>query len=143
MKFSTTNLLLFLAVAAMSFVACKKDASPEELLTGEACWAQVKSEIYNDAISQWENDPIEACSIDDCTKFNSDKTLAFDEGATKCDPNDPQTSVGSWSLSADGQVLTISQDGISLPFTVTELSSSKMVLEVSLFGKNRITFESK
>ena len=143
MKFSTTNFLLFLAVAAMSFVACKKDATPEDMLTGQSCWAQVKSETYNDATSQWEVDLIDDCTKDDCTEFKSDKTLTFDEGATKCDPSSPQSSTGTWSLSADGQTLTVTQDGFTLPFALIELSSSKLVLESDFLGKTRITFQSK
>ncbi|HRI58252.1 MAG TPA: lipocalin family protein [Saprospiraceae bacterium] len=147
MKFTLKTLLL-LAVAAATFVACDKDddngKSPEEILTSVTCWAQVKSELYNSATSQWEDQGVDDCTKDDCTNFKSDKTIAFDEGATKCDPSDPQTSVGTWSLSADGKTLTLTQDGISFAGTVIELSASKVVLEYDILGfKSRTTFQPK
>ena len=50
----------------------------------------------------------EACEKDDLTKFNTDGTITDDEGATKCDPNDPQTTNdGTWVLSADNSSVTI------------------------------------
>ena len=143
MKISSTHLLLFLALAAISFSACKKDSDPEDLLTGKSCWVMVKSEVLNTSTNQWEEDIIEACSQDDCSNFNTDKTFTVDEGSTKCDPDDPQSTSGTWLLSEDGKTLTITEDNVSLPFTVTELSSSKMVLEISFIGTNPFTFESK
>ncbi len=147
MKFTLKTLLL-LAVAAATFVACDSDndddKSPEEILTSVSCWQQAKSELYNPATSQWEDQGVDDCSKDDCTNFNSDKTLAFDEGATKCDPSDPQTSTGTWSLSSDGKTLTITQDGISVAGTLTELSSNKVVIEYDFLGfKSRTTFQPK
>ncbi len=72
------------------------------------------------------------CDADDLTIFNADGSATGDEGATKCDPSDPQTySNGSWSLSADEKTLTITFDGIQIPFTVKSASSSKSVLETA------------
>lgn len=143
MKFSLKTLLL-LAVATAPFVSCKKDddKSAEDTLTSATCWSQVKDEVYNTTTSQWEDQGVDDCTKDDCTNFKSDKTASFDEGATKCDPTDPQTTTGTWSLSADGKTLTLTQDGVSLDGTVVELSSSKMVLEYDFaIFKNRLTFQ--
>lgn len=136
MKFSIKFPLLLLAVAAFSFTACKDDdeKSPEELLTAASCWSPTKDELYNVATNQWEDQGVDNCTKDDCTKLNSDKTVSFDEGATKCDPSDPQTSTGTWSVSADGKTLTLAIDGQSLGGTIVELSASKMVVEYEFFG---------
>ena len=37
-----------------------------------------------------------ACQQDNIQRFETDSSLAFDEGATKCDPTDPQTEAGNW-----------------------------------------------
>ncbi len=145
MKFTLKPLLL-LAVAAFSFASCDKDdddgKSSDELLTSVTCWSPVKDELYNPATSTWEDQGVDDCTKDDCTNFKSDKTIAFDEGATKCDPSDPQTSAGTWSLSADGKTLTLTQDGISFNGTVVELSASKLVLEYDILGfKSRSTLQ--
>ncbi|MCD4697542.1 MAG: lipocalin family protein [Bacteroidales bacterium] len=51
---------------------------------------------------------VPACSKDNISKFNTDGTITDDEGATKCDVNDPQTTNdGTWLLSADNSSVTI------------------------------------
>lgn len=138
MKFSLKSLLLLLAVSAAAFfVACKKDdnnKSPEDTLTSVSCWAPSKDELFNPATNQWEDQGVDACSQDDCITLSSDKTVSFDEGATKCDPTDPQTATGTWSLSADGKTLTVVIDGDTTFGTVVELTSSKLVLESEFLG---------
>lgn len=143
----TLKTLLLLTLVAATFAACKKDddnGSPEDNLTSATCWGQVKDELYDPTTSTWTDAGIDDCSKDDCTNFKSDKTISFDEGATKCDPSDPQTSEGTWSLSADGKTLTLTQDGISIDGTVVELTAAKLVLEYDFFGfKSRSTFQPK
>ncbi len=136
-------LTLMLAACALMFVAsCKKDDSPEDLLAGTGCWKTVKSEYRDAGTTTWTNEPVEPCLADDCTSFKSG-AISFDEGATKCDPTDPQSSTGTYTLSEDGKTLTITQDGFTFPFTVEELSSKKLVLTVSFLGETRTTFEAQ
>ena len=148
MKFSLKTLLLLLAVAAFTQIACKKDddnsKSPEEILTSVSCWSSVKDELYNPTSNMWEDQAIDDCSKDDCLSFKSDKTATFDEGATKCDPADPQTSTGTWSLSADGKTLTSVIDGDTSMGTIIELTASQLIIEVEFFGiKFRSTLQPK
>ncbi len=143
MKFSIKTLLLLLAVSAFTVTACKDDESNEDKLTAASCWKNTKSETYDPTTNVWTEDVLDDCDKDDCTRFNADKTMTFDEGATKCDPADPQTSTGSWSLSADGSTLTVSDPGSGFSFAgqITELSSSRLVVEIDILGfKSRITF---
>lgn len=69
-----------------------------------------------------------ACTTDDLTKFNSDGTITDDEGATKCDPGDPQsTTEGTWVLSEDNSTLTMDypeEDPTVL--TIVELNGSSL-----------------
>lgn len=133
--------LAIIASCTLFFVACKKDKSPEELLTGPSCWKTVKSETRASATDAWVEETIEACSKDDCSGFTSDGKTSFDEGATKCDPSDPQTSSGTYTLSEDGKILTVTQDGFTLPFTIEELTADKLVITVSFLGDTRTTLE--
>lgn len=123
--------------------SCKKDKDdPKDLLTSPSCWKTVKTESRSTTTEAWTDDT-ETCSTDDCTKFNSDGTTSFDEGATKCDPTDPQTLTGSFVLSEDGKTITITESGFSLPATVEELTSKKLVITVTFLGQSRTTFEAQ
>lgn len=123
--------------------SCKKDKDdPKDLLTSPSCWKTVKSESRINTTDPWTDDT-ESCSTDDCTKFNADGTTSIDEGATKCDPGDPQTVSGTFELSEDGKTITITESGFTLPATVEELTSKKLVLTVSFFGQARTTFEAQ
>lgn len=65
------------------------------------------------------------CDKDDLTIFDSDSTYTSDEGATKCDPDDPQTiGTGTWSISADKKTLTMDDE----VFTIQSMTSAKMVV---------------
>jgi Lipocalin-like domain len=124
------------------FSSCKKDDSPQDLLSGPGCWKTVKSETRSSSTDAW-TDSSEACSTDDCSSFTSDGKYSFDEGATKCDASDDQTSSGTYVLSEDGKTMTLTQDGLSFTFSVEELTAKKMVLVVSFLGETRTTFEAQ
>ncbi|UOR04156.1 hypothetical protein MUN82_14525 [Hymenobacter aerilatus] len=49
-----------------------------------------------------------SCQKDNFAKYNIDKTIVADEGATKCSTTDPQTQIFTWSLNADETELTVS-----------------------------------
>jgi hypothetical protein len=69
-------------------------------------------ELFGTKITMYDlYDDLEPCEKDDLWRFKADGRLEYDEGPTKCDPNDPQTSDGgTWTLSADGKILTIMDD---------------------------------
>ena len=68
--------------------------------------------------------------MDDYLKFNADKTLVHDAGATKCDPTDPQTENGTWSMPSDALLMmTIPNSGFpQSTFKIKELSATTMSL---------------
>ncbi|MFM6982988.1 MAG: DUF5004 domain-containing protein [Chitinophagaceae bacterium] len=66
------------------------------------------------------------CNKDDLVKYNTDKTLIYDEGATKCDPASPQTSSGTWSFNSDETILTEDDEDLSL----IELNESNLKLKI-------------
>ena len=52
----------------------------------------------NGTIDQ-EDNSLEPCFKDNTYVFNKDSTVVMDEGATKCNAADPQTSSYTWSIS--------------------------------------------
>lgn len=59
--------------------------------------------------------------------------MVHNEGATKCDPTDPQTDNGTWSMPSTDK-LTIALPNSSLPsgtFDVKELSATTLHLYIS------------
>ena len=53
---------------------------------------------------------MDACDKDDSDKFNVGGAGISDEGATKCDPTDPQTTAFTWSLSPTETRFNMDQD---------------------------------
>jgi len=50
---------------------------------------------------------LQDCEKDNFYAFKADNTYTLDEGLLKCNPADPQTEPGVWSLSADGKTFTL------------------------------------
>ena len=77
---------------------------------------------------------IEDCTKDDLIKFNVDGTVTDDEGATKCDPDDPQTTDdGTWTLTNDDKTITITYpDEDPAPATIVSINGSTLVVSAPL-----------
>ncbi|MGB0391683.1 MAG: lipocalin family protein [Salibacteraceae bacterium] len=72
------------------------------------------------------------CEKDDIMIFKSDKSIVADEGATKCDPNDPQTeSAGTWELTSNDTKLRIDDAGYVDEFDIITLTSSQMSIQIT------------
>lgn len=75
---------------------------------------------------------MESCEKDNTLTFNTNGTTLEDEGATKCDPDDPQTVPGTWSFNADKTKITydgeeasiITLDGTTLKVQATTTDST-------------------
>jgi len=80
---------------------------------------------------------MEDCEKDDTNKFNTDKTVVTDEGATKCDSSNPQKTTSTWSFNADETVLTITDDGDVITLSILELTDKVLKL------KSTETFDSE
>ena len=77
---------------------------------------------------------LEACEKDDLVRFNADKTVTLDQGATKCADTsaDPQSEKdGTWDLNSDGTKLTQKDGAFSLEFDVLELSATTLKTKVT------------
>ncbi|MEO6832751.1 MAG: lipocalin family protein [Chitinophagaceae bacterium] len=110
------SLIAFAAICCL-FTACKKSDSGGSSLSGTAALTNGKwkltaatTSITVPGIPTQNMDiygSMQACEKDNLLTFNANNTVTMDEGATKCDPSDPQTAdAGTWTLSADNKTLT-------------------------------------
>jgi len=106
-KITTALLALGLGITVVS---CKKETptptpapTKTELLTG-GNWMLTSYVIDNVEIYV----QIASCQQDNLTIFNTNNTITSDEGPTKCDPLDPQTSDGGvWSFNPTETLITL------------------------------------
>jgi hypothetical protein len=72
------------------------------------------------------------CSKDDIYKFNASGSYAFEEGATKCNPNDPTVwESGTWKFNTTSTVVIMSETSPktdSYEYKLGELTATKLVL---------------
>src|SRR5688572_28148875 len=87
-----------IAIASVAmFSSCKKDdKSRTELLTSSN-W-KIVSDQEKAGTGAWEEyiDDYDACQLDNFIKFNTDNSVDFNEGPTKCDPTDDQEYSSPW-----------------------------------------------
>ena len=132
----TKLMILVIMSATIALSACKKDASPvskTDLLTASQ-WKMTAFTVdpgfpIFDAlgnITGYSTDmysSMESCSKDDTFKFNSDNSVKFDEGASKCDSSDPQSTSGTWSLKTNETILSLIDNGSAQDYTIMELTA--------------------
>lgn len=138
------KLSLFLFVAA-SLGACRKGSdtatptpSRTDLLTAKS-WRLTTATISIGGFPF--PGAINACSMDDFLKFGTNKVLTHDEGATKCDPTDPQTDNGTWDMPSDTK-LTLALPNSDFPggtFDIKELSATAMRLSITDNSNGAVT----
>ena len=115
------NLLLTLSFIAVLFISsCKddtKEPTPAKTKTENLCSAPWKAtaatidpaiDVGGTQVTDWYSQ-FEACMKDDLVKYESNKTGTYDEGATKCDPTDPQNTPFTWTFDLSETKLT--EDG--------------------------------
>jgi len=128
-----TFFIMLLSGLILAGTSCSKDEDEKtnkDLLTGKD-WKMtaltVNPAVVIEGISFSDFYAfLPACTQDDLTKFNSDGTVNFDEGATKCDSGDPQTTYGTWSFNADQTVLSVTADGLTEAYTISELTETSL-----------------
>ena len=117
--------LIIAALAFLTISSCKKEEekkSKTDYLTASS-W-KIKSIVVNGIDGTAF---IEACSKDDTQKYNAGGTGLFNEGATKCDPADPQTEAFAWAFAGGESQLVI--DGET--FIINTLDANTLALQLS------------
>ncbi|GHN01667.1 hypothetical protein WSM22_31560 [Cytophagales bacterium WSM2-2] len=132
-----------LVVALGALVSCsKKNETPipskESLLVLNNGWRLTSVTISPGigGVTDYYNTVLEACERDNIMLFDPHGTYTVDEGATKCDPSDPQTADhGTWTFNASKTVITqISADVSALPvaLNIVSLSATTLVYKSSI-----------
>ena len=126
--------ILILCCVALFLPACKKDEkskSKTELISNGSWHVTaytVDPAVDYDGDGTDENNifaVMEECVIDDHTTFLANGNCELDEGATKCDPGDPQTFQLAWSF--DDNESHIEVDGIN--YEIETLTENQMLLK--------------
>ncbi|WP_303310120.1 lipocalin family protein [Hymenobacter sp. BT730] len=137
-----TNLKFIAAALLLAVTACDKDkdSSPSPSVTEnqlvEKNW-QMSAMTISPALES-EVGPISdlyawmpSCSKDDFIRFEKNGSFRGDEGGSKCDEEDPQTtSTGTWTLTDGNKKLTTVENGESQTFTVDNLSKEELKLSL-------------
>jgi hypothetical protein len=119
---------------AICFFACKKDSEPQskKTLLTKGAW-HVSAYTVDPAID-FDGDGtdetnvyavMDQCIKDDHTTFFTDGKAELDEGATKCNANDPQTMSLTWSMNQDETQLEVQ----GIEYMIESLTESNMVLK--------------
>lgn len=123
--------IFYLLGLALLLGACSKDnnaTNADKLMGGQ--WrltALTTSFTYNgnettvDAYAQLAN-----CDKDDFFVFQSGGVFISDEGATLCNPSDPQQETGTWSFTQNETHLVISGTSVDFDAEILELTDSKL-----------------
>jgi hypothetical protein len=106
--------LIATGIIGLAIVACKKNdngkaATNVELITSTT-WSIDTIGFDNDANGQIDNavpGGFKSCELDNTIKFSQDSTGVFDEGATKCNTTDPQSTPLTWYFKDSAKVIHI------------------------------------
>ena len=120
--------LCLLLLSAASISACSKSSSKKsntELLT-QASWKFESEGIDFDknGTIDMSSGEFDDCDKDDIGKFETGGTGTYDQGASKCDPADPQTESFTWQFK-NGEK-EIEYDGLS--FIIESLTETNLRL---------------
>lgn len=139
MKTNLKALLVMLLATALVLPGCKKDddkQSREDILTSGS-WK----------LTAWTSDPaidwfgtqvtniyaqLPTCVKDDLTIFENTGKVKFDEGASKCSNEDPQTRQGLWTLSADEGSISITDEDGTESMEIVSISNNEIKLETEV-----------
>ena len=138
--------ICFILMGLFLQFSCKKDdnnSSKTELLTSH-CWVMTAatvdpSVVVNGAVISDVYAVLPLCDRDNVACILENGNIYVDEGASKCDANDPQVNTsGKWWFNADETVILAVLDGSSdtIPSEILDLSKDRLQVRqtVDIFG---------
>ena len=147
MKKQTASLLIYLAAILFILPACQKDnenppaqKTKTESIT-QASWKFSAATVSGVDASGY----LQACQKDNIYTFVAAGTGTIDEGASKCNSGDPQTSPFTWNFLSNETMIHISTvlfSGGSNDFTLVSLSATQLVASQNYppYGTIVVTF---
>ncbi|CAN5468639.1 hypothetical protein BH10BAC4_BH10BAC4_25520 [soil metagenome] len=126
--------IVLLLAALLEFSACSKK-NEEVTLTKSELLETHSWKLTKMKVSGVESAP-DACSLDDTYVFLASGVYTQDEGPTKCEPSDPQTTAGTWEFTNNETKIKVSYGGgafIIFEKEIVELTSTTMQLKYNFF----------
>lgn len=127
--------LILLFVISSLILSCGKDdgakAKTKTDLLCQASWKFSAATVGGADVSSF----LQPCQKDNIVKFNTIGDGSLDEGASKCNSGDPQTTTMSWSFQSNEtqlQISTILFTGGSNLFNVVTLTESQLVVSQNI-----------
>lgn len=74
-----------------------------------------------------------ACVKDNLTIFKPNGIINYDEGPSRCDPNEPQTTTGTWAFNIDQTILSLTTDGETESWNLTILDNQNIKADYQIF----------
>ena len=133
--------LLSILSAVLILGSCQKDDSTDSIPKSKTELITLKAWKYNDAKIDTDNNGtgdqaipagvIESCQSDNNITFATSGTGTVDEGPTKCDAADPQSSPFTWSFTSNETMISFSSplfSGFGGDFKIISLTESELVI---------------
>lgn len=137
-----------LSLICMS-IACKKDSpTPSQMISRS--WIQTDITLTVNGATQSIFSQQSVCDADDIYAFTANGSLTINEGATKCDPADPDVKgTGTWAFGTNNTTLAISDNvNGTQTFNIEKLSTTELVISDTatisgLLTKGTLYFKAK
>ena len=116
------------------FAACSKDpvhVKTNTELVSQSTWKFDNAKVGGTDVSAF----VQACQKDNIITFVSTGSGTLDEGASKCNSGDPQTTPFTWNFTSGETVLHVSTilfTGGSSDFTIVTLSETQLILSQNI-----------
>ena len=137
MKKRLISLSGLLILVSILHINCSKDDNPPpaaktktELIT-KTSWKFSDAKVGGTSVSAF----LQTCQKDNVLTFLSAGTGTADEGATKCNASDAQTSPFTWSFQSNETILFVSTPfftGGSSSFTIVSLTETELVVSQNI-----------
>lgn len=127
------NLLLSVILIFLCTASCKKTIDDTDNTTTSIVGKKWKLTAYTSDGVDIYNETYEPCEQDNIQIFAAGGKYILDEGAMKCDENDPQIGeTGVWKMS--GNKLTFGEADSALQITATVTTLTNTTLKLSLIN---------
>jgi hypothetical protein len=134
MKNTFTRTTTVILACSLLFASCKKKNDDDNTPTGKTktelistgTWKFSTATVNNASVAVF----LQGCQKDNILSFTSTGTGTVDEGGSKCNTGDPQTSPFTWNFASSETVLHVSAvffDGGNNDFNILEISDTKLV----------------
>jgi len=140
--------ILRLSIVVLSLIvvlgSCKKEETKKQKLCGKywintAITVEPAVLVNGTPILDWFSQ-MNQCDKDDLQKFDENGVYTFDEGASKCSIDAPQSVNGTWSFNSDETIASVSWGGNTRSYSIIDLSSTKLVAKYSTVGNDGLTY---